>query len=268
MKQRIVLAAATVILACLIAGMVIWIMGDQTETAPVSYSYTVVNVFPHDENAFTQGLVFSGGTLFEGTGLLGESALREVDLETGEITREVLLPDQFFGEGIAVVGNRIVQLTWHSQTGFVYDRDSFALLANFSYPTEGWGLTYDGERLIMSDGSENLYFLDPQTFERTGEIQVQANGTAVRNLNELEYVNGEIYANIWNQQTIAIINPETGQVKSWIDISGLESASWLNPEKVPNGIAYDPANNRLFVTGKNWPNLYEITLIPSDFCCG
>jgi glutaminyl-peptide cyclotransferase len=172
------------------------------------------------------------------------------------------LPYQDFGEGIAFVNNTIIQLTWQSHIGFIYDKTTFALLGNFTYPTEGWGLTFDGEQLIMSDGSDNLYFLNPTTFQRIGQIQVHDGNTTVVNINELEYINGDVYANIWQTNTIAIINPETGQVKAWIDLTGLPGENNSNPEAVLNGIAYDQKNGRLFVTGKDWPNLYQINLTP------
>jgi glutamine cyclotransferase len=173
-----------------------------------------------------------------------------------------MLPYQDFGEGIAIVNNTIIQLTWQSHIGFIYDKTTFALLGNFSYPTEGWGLTFDGTHLIMSDGSNNLYFLDPTTFQRTGQIQVHDGNTTVVNINELEYINGDVYANIWQTNTIAIINPETGQVKAWIDLTGLPCENTSNPGAVLNGIAYDQKNDRLFVTGKDWPSLYQINLTP------
>jgi glutaminyl-peptide cyclotransferase len=164
---------------------------------------------------------------------------------------------------MTIVNDTIVQLTWQEHIGFVYDKTSFELLKNFGYPTEGWGLTFDGIHLIMSDGSNNLYFFDPLTFQQTGQIQVQDNGTAVSNLNELEYINGDLYANIFTQQKIVIINPETGQVKAWLDLTGLQDLSGFNSEMVLNGIAYDAQTDRLFVTGKDWQHLFEIKLVPA-----
>lgn len=227
------------------------------------YTYKVINVYPHDRNAFTQGLVFENGFLYEGTGLRGHSTLRRVELETGNILKTRQIPDQFFGEGITICENRIIQLTWQSNTGFVYDKESFELLQEFNYPTEGWGITYDGKRLIMSDGTSTLHFLDPETFNKIGRITVSDNDGPVSRLNELEYVNGEIYANVWLTDYIARISPDTGRVIGWIDLKGL-----LSPEDrgevvdVLNGIAYDAANDRLFVTGKFWPKVFEIVLIP------
>jgi glutamine cyclotransferase len=183
-------------------------------------------------------------------------------LTTGNVQQQVTLPSQDFCEGIAIVNNTIIQLTWQSHIGFIYDKTTFAVLGNFTYTTEGWGLTYDGKSLIMSNGSNNLIFLDPITFQPTGQIQVHDGNISVVNINELEYINGSVYANIWETNTIAIINPQTGQVKAWIDLTGLPSENNSNPEAVLNGIAFDQTNNRLFVTGKDWPSLYQIKLIP------
>jgi len=171
------------------------------------------------------------------------------------------LPVQYFGEGLTVVNSSLVQLTWQNNIGFIYDKETLGLLGNFSYSNEGWGLTYGGDKLIMSDGTSNLTFLDPVTFQKVGQISVHDGNTPVTNINELEYVNGDIYANIWLQQKIVIINPQTGQVKGWIDLSGIYKSD--DPNAVLNGIAYDSQTNRLFVTGKDWPNLYQITIAPS-----
>jgi len=226
------------------------------------YSYNVVNTYPHDRSAFTQGLVFEGGVLYEGTGLNGRSTLRRVELETGEVLQIHELPAQFFGEGVTVYGNDIIQLTWQSHVGFVYDRDSFELLQEFNYSTQGWGITHDGERLIMSDGTATLYFLDPETFEEIGRVGVYDNDGSVNRLNELEYVQGEIYANVWQTNCIARIDPQTGQVVGWIELKGLLTPEDRGePVDVLNGIAYDAENARLFVTGKLWPKLFEIELI-------
>lgn len=227
-----------------------------------TYSYTIVNTYPHDSGAFTEGLIYSGGFLYESTGLEGQSSLRQVDLATGEVLQETSLPAQYFGEGIAVVNDTIVQLTWQSHIGFIYDKDTFAPLGNFTYPTEGWGLTYDGNQLIMSDGTDNLYFLNATTHQRTGQVQVHDGNAPVVNINELEYVNGNVYANIWLTNRIAVINPENGQVKAWINLTGLPAPA-SNGDNVLNGIAYDQQGNRLFVTGKEWPNLYQINLTPT-----
>ena len=226
------------------------------------YTYKVINTYPHDRSAFTEGLVFEDGVLYEGTGLKGYSTLRRVKLETGEILKIRELPPQFFGEGVTIYGNKIIQLTWQSHIGFVYDKYSFKLLQEFNYPDEGWGITHNGKHLIMSDGTETLHFLDPETFEEVSQIEVSANDIPVTRINELEYIQGEIYANIWQTERIARIDPLTGQVVGWIDLKGI-----LSPEDdsgtvdVLNGIAYDAKNDRLFVTGKFWPKLFEIELM-------
>jgi glutamine cyclotransferase len=234
------------------------------ETTPISYTYEVVNVYPHDPNAFTQGLVIDGGVLYEGTGLTGESSLRRVDLETGDVLQIHELPSNLFGEGITVFGDKVIQLTWQSEIGFVYDKSSFDVLQNFSYPTQGWGITTDGTQLIMSDGSANLYFLNPETFEKTGQVEVHDGNASVTKLNELEYINGEVYANVWLTDKIAIINPNTGQVTGWIDLTGIYTPETSNSNNVLNGIAYDSENNRLFVTGKRWSQLFQIKLIEAE----
>ncbi|MCJ7573653.1 glutaminyl-peptide cyclotransferase [Candidatus Bathyarchaeota archaeon] len=234
-----------------------------TNTMTPRYTYNVVNVYPHDENAFTQGLVFEDGFLYEGTGLYGNSSLRRVELETGKVLQVHALQGQFFGEGVAIVGDKIIQLMWESHRGFVYDKNTFDLLREFSYLTEGWGITYDGSRLIMSDGTANLYFLDPETFQRIGQVKVR-DAAPVTGLNELEYVKGEVYANVWGEEEIAVINPQTGRVKAWIDLKGIRGSENRDPDNVLNGIAYDSKGDRLFVTGKRWPRLYEIRLIPPE----
>jgi len=229
------------------------------------YGYEVVNVYPHDPGAFTEGLAYENGFLYEGTGLQGPSSLRKVELETGKVPQKVDLAAQYYGEGIAIYGQKIVQLTWQQNVGFVYDKNSFALLREFHYPTEGWGITYDGERLIMSDGTSTLHFLDPETFKEISSVQVFDDSGTVVNLNELEYVNGEIFANVWLTDRIAMIDPSTGQVLGWIDLTGLLSAEDLSqPVNVLNGIAYDAEHDRLFVTGKLLPKLFEIKLVPKD----
>ena len=234
---------------------------DGSDVIPV-YTYNIVNTYPHDRNAFTQGLVFEDGVLYEGTGLFGHSTLRRVELETGDILQVRELSAQFFGEGITIYGDKVIQLTWKSKIGFVYDKNTFELLQQFNYPTEGWGITCDGERLIMSDGTSTLYFLNPQSFEEIGRLEVFDNDGPVTRLNELEYIKGEIYANVWQTDRIARIAPETGQVIGWVDLEGLLTAEDLvEPVDVLNGIAYDAENDRLFVTGKLWPKLFEIELI-------
>jgi glutamine cyclotransferase len=246
---------------CVIFVLVIFFLGTnactETETVPI-YTYSVINAYPHDKEAFTQGLVFVDGYLYEGTGIKGASTLRKVKLETGDVLQFHRLPKQFFGEGITIYQDKIIQLTWRSRTGFVYDRQSFRLVRRFRYPTEGWGITHDGKRLIMSDGTATLYFLDPENFKKIGHILVRDAHGPISNLNELEYIRGEIYANVWRKNLIVRISPQTGTVVGWIDLGGL--CRWNG---VLNGIAYDAEHDRLFVTGKLWPFIYEIKLIPS-----
>ena len=225
--------------------------------API-YSYRVLHTYPHDSGAFTQGLVYTSSVLYEGTGLTGgRSSLRRVDLETGEVLQIHNLSSEYFGEGIVVLTSTIIQLTWQNHRAFVYDRDTFSETGHFTYTTEGWGLTFDGQRLIMSDGSSTLYFRDPQTFSVTGQVQVLDGTTPVTRLNELEYIDGEVYANVWLTNRIVRIDPTTGQVQAWIDLTGLRPPG----ADVLNGIAYDELGERLFVTGKLWPYLYEIELV-------
>ncbi|MDM8529971.1 glutaminyl-peptide cyclotransferase [Anaerolineales bacterium HSG25] len=230
--------------------------------APPVYTYTIVNTYPHDPNAFTQGLVYLDGIFYEGTGLRGRSSLRKVVPETGEVLQQINLADQYFGEGIVVWQDKIVQLTWESGTGFVYDKESFERQQSFTYPTEGWGITHDGERLIMSDGTANLYFWNPDTLDELGRVEVHDQHGPVVRLNELEYINGEVYANIWQSNRIARIDPDSGHVIGWIDLSGILTLpdGYSQPLDVLNGIAYDAATDRLFVTGKLWPSLFEIKL--------
>ncbi len=229
------------------------------------YTYNVLNTYPHDRSAFTQGPVFENGVLYEGTGRFGRSTLRRVELETGEVLQIYELAAQFFGEGITIYGNKIIQLTWQSNIGFVYDKDSFELLQEFNYSTKGWGITHDGKRLIMSDGTSTLHFLDPQTFEEIGQLRVFDNDGPVKRLNELEYIQGEIYANVWQTNRIARIAPGTGQVTGWIKLGGLLSEEDRSERvDVLNGIAYDAENDRLFVTGKLWPKLFEIERVPAE----
>jgi glutamine cyclotransferase len=226
-------------------------------TAP-AVSYQLVHVYPHDFQAFTQGLIFVDGHLYESTGLNGKSSVRMVDLATGQILKNYEVPQEYFGEGLTDWGNTLVQLTWQAQKGFVYDRETFTLIKTFAYEGEGWGLTHDGKQLIMSNGSAYLRFLDPKTFRETGRIRVTDDGHPVEKLNELEYVRGEIFANVWQTDKIARISPRTGKVLGWIDLSGIIDKSQLGGDAVLNGIAYDAVGERLFVTGKLWPKLFEI----------
>jgi glutaminyl-peptide cyclotransferase len=229
---------------------------------PVEYSYKVVKVYPHDTAAFTEGLVMDQGVMYEGTGLNGHSSIRRVDLETGKVLQSYELPQEYFGEGITTLNNSLIQLTWQSHVGFVYDKSSFQELSRFSYPTEGWGITGDTRRLIMSEGTSNLIFLDPKTFASTGTVAVQDRGTAINNINELEFIKGQVYANIWQTNKIAIIDPQSGWVTGWIDLTGLlQTQNYNGQVDVLNGIAYDSALDRLFVTGKYWPYLFQIELV-------
>ena len=241
-------------------------------TVPVCTA-RVVRAFPHDRSAFTQGLVFDNGVLYEGTGLWGQSTLRRVDLESGDVLQAHSIPPEYFGEGIAVWQDRIVQLTWKSGQGFVYARESFELLDTFRYPTEGWGITHDGTRLIMSDGTQTLRFWDPETLVEIGSVEVYANAAPITRLNELEYVQGMVLANVWQTDLVAVIDPLSGQVAAWIDLRGLlEPGDYAEPVDVLNGIAYDAGSQRLFVTGKLWPKLFEIELlsptgVPAPLTC-
>ena len=230
------------------------------------YGYRVANTYPHDPEAFTQGLVYEDGVLYEGTGQYGGSTLRQVDLATGEVLQLRELPAEFFGEGITLYGDEIFQLTWQSQVGFVYDKSSFEPLREFSYPTEGWGLTDNGRCLIMSDGTDAIYFRDPESFAEIGRLHVYDNNGPVTRLNELEYVEGKIYANVWQTDRIARISPDTGQVIGWIDLAGLlDTTPVTTTVDVLNGIAYDAQEDRLFVTGKLWPALFEIELVLEEY---
>lgn len=262
MKKR-VLAVLTIVLVLFISLFVyIELTGNSPSLEPINYTYKVVAAYPHDQNAFTEGLVYDDGVLFEGTGLVGQSSLRRVDLETGQTLQLFSLDNDYFGEGITIFEGRIIQLTWRSHKGFVYDKGSLDILADFGYDGEGWGITQDGTRLIMSNGSATLSFLDPVTFEVVGEIEVTDGDSPVANLNELEYINGDVYANVWRQDRIAIIDISTGRVKGWINLAGLYSSERVDPDNVLNGIAYDVNRNRLFVTGKRWSQLFEIRLEP------
>ena len=230
-----------------------------------TYGYRVVHVYPHDPSAFTQGLIYLDGYLYESTGLNGHSSLRKVDPQTGRVLQKSDLPSQYFGEGLTNWKDALIQLSWKAQTGCVYDRRTFRLLRTFHYTGEGWGLTQDGAHLIMSDGSSELRFLDPQTFETMKSITVSEGEVEVHDLNELEYINGRIYANVWQTDLIAVISPVKGNVLAWIDLSGLRPASTRgNSNAVLNGIAYDATHNRIFLTGKLWPKLFEIQLVRKD----
>ncbi|HKG45581.1 MAG TPA: glutaminyl-peptide cyclotransferase [Pyrinomonadaceae bacterium] len=241
-------------------------VGSSTKTtevpanAPVpKYGYQIVNIWPHDSNAFTQGLILMDGKLVESTGQEGFSSLRRVELESGKVLKKVDVPVPFFAEGLTALNGKLFQLTWQHGVGFIYDGQTFDRLGEFTYQGEGWGLTTDGQSLILSDGSDRLRFIDPASFRVTRTITVRDGSLPVHELNELEYVNGEIYANIWHDNRIATIDPQSGRVNAWIDLTGLMPEGELqDPEAVLNGIAYDQASEKLIVTGKLWPRVFEI----------
>lgn len=248
------------LLLCLIASSTI----GQTRATARPDTYKIVHVYPHDAAAFTQGLIFLDGRLYESTGLNGHSSLRMVDLPTGRILQKYDVPPQFFSEGLTDFGSHLIQLTWKAGLGFVYDRFSFSLVRTFAYDGEGWGLTHDRTQLIMSDGTSYLRFLDPKTYKEIRRIHVTDNaGRAVEELNELEYIHGEIYANVWDTDTIVRISPSTGKVLGQLDLKGIiDPRELAGEDAVLNGIAYDSAGDRLFVTGKLWPKLFEIKIVP------
>jgi glutamine cyclotransferase len=262
MNRKAALTVSFIIVIIVAVAAIVLLLGNQGQesSTPTQYTYKVINTYPHDTTAFTEGLVYDNGSLCESTGMMGASSLRRVDLQSGNIQQEHMLPSEYFGEGLTAVNGTLVQLTWQSHIGFIYEEQSFRLQGNFSYPTEGWGLTCDGSRLIMSCGNATLHFLDPNSYAVIGQVTVKDGATEVTNINELEYVNGDVYANIWQTTKIAIINPTSGQVKGWVDLSGLHQQQ--GTDDVLNGIAYDKQNGRLFVTGKDWPNLYQIELTP------
>ncbi len=225
------------------------------------YLFEVVNTWPHDAKAFTQGLIFYDDALLESTGQYGESSLRKVDLRTGRVLKQINVPAQYFAEGLALLGGKVFQLTWTTRKGFIYDPQTFQKEGEFTYGGEGWGLTSDGESLIISDGTNQIRFLNAGNYEIKRTIEVLDNNRPLRDLNELEYVKGEIYANVWHSDRVARIDPQTGRILGWIDLKGLLApAEQSDPEAVLNGIAYDEAGDRLFVTGKLWPKLFEIRL--------
>ena len=262
MKQRIALILALSALVSILVISTYFSTLNLDSTIP-SYTYHVVNVFPHDPQAFTQGLFFHNDFLYESTGLYNFSSLRRVELDTGTVLQITHLPENYFGEGMTIIQDKIVQLTWKSNIGFVYDLHTFTLLENFSITGEGWGLTYNGQQLIVSNGTATLSFLDPETFNKIGELHVR-NTQPVDRINELEYIQGEIFANIWKTNSIARIDPTTGHITGWVDLTGLYETDVSDPNDVLNGIAYDAQNDRIFVTGKRWPYLYEIQLVPKS----
>lgn len=233
--------------------------GTAPELAARRLGYEVINEYPHDPKAFLQGLVWNDGALYESTGLYGESTLRRVELETGRILKSTHLPANLFGEGLAVVGERLVQLTWQSKLGLVYDRNSFSVVKRFTYNTEGWGLAYDGKMLVMSDGTDVLTYLDPANYRPVRTVRVRMNGRPLDFLNELEFIDGAIWANVWMTDMIVCIDPESGRVHSYLDLKGiLPAGRRKGDENVLNGIAYDAGKKRIFVGGKLWPLIFEI----------
>lgn len=241
------------------------VAADETPPPPAEYGYRVVESFPHDPEAFTQGLLFRDGRLLESTGGYGASTLREVDLETGRVLRERRLGEGLFGEGLALVRDRLVQLTWREGVGFVYDARTLRTVGSFAYEGEGWGLASDGERVVMSDGTATVRFLDPATFEESSRIQVAGPEGPVAGLNELELVGGVLYANVWRTDRIAMIDPENGRLRGWLDLAGILPVVFRRETTAElNGIAHDPATGRLFVTGKRWPRLFEIELVAAS----
>jgi glutaminyl-peptide cyclotransferase len=263
-----VLLSFLVLLAAMPSFSVAEAVSDSSEFGSISvYGYKIINTYPHDSSAFTQGLVYDNGVLYEGTGQYGHSTLRRVDLNTGRILKQTSLADTLFGEGVAIWKDSLIQLTWQSGLGLVYGKDNLTQISEFSYPTEGWGITSDGKRLIMSDGTNKLHFLDAETFVEQRQLSVTVDGVAVQGLNELEYIKGEIYANMWPTYWIVIISPDTGEVNGCVNLQGiLQQINCQDGHDVDvlNGIAYDASRDRLFVTGKLWPKLFEIQLIAED----
>jgi len=261
MKRMAVIAALAVVA---VLGLQVLGAVAQTAKAPQAktpvYGYTVVNSYPHDPHAFTQGLIFRDGVLYESTGLNGQSTLRKVRLETGEVLQRQVVDARYFAEGMTDWGNRLIQLTYTTKIGFVYDISSFALQRTFDYTGQGWGLTHDSKRLIMSDGTPALRFLDPESLREIGRVIVKDGSKPIENLNELEWVKGEILANVWLTDRIAIISPESGRVTAWLDLAGIRGPVRSGTDDVLNGIAYDATRDRLFVTGKLWPRLFEIRI--------
>ncbi|MFI5263609.1 MAG: glutaminyl-peptide cyclotransferase [Candidatus Kapaibacterium sp.] len=233
---------------------------NTTSPAPL-YTYEVISTWYHDPEAFTQGLQFYNGELYESTGLNGRSSLRRVELTTGKVLQKIDIDKEYFAEGMTILGDKIYQLTYQTHIGFIYDRKTFAKIGSWHYEGEGWGLTTDGKELIMTNGSNKINFLDPKSLAITRTIEIIDEGMPVENLNELEYIKGEIYANIWTTDRAIRIDPVTGKINGWVDLSGLLTPT-ERTEKVDvlNGIAYDEKGDRLFVTGKLWPKLFEIKL--------
>jgi glutamine cyclotransferase len=252
------------VLCLLLVSLASWLITFENPTTPPvpSYSFVVLHAYPHDPHAFTQGFEYRNGFLYEGTGLKGHSTLRKEELETGKVLEEVKLPDRYFGEGVTVLNDKVMQLTWQSHIGFVYAEAGFRFLNTFSYQGEGWGLTNNGSEIYMSDGTPQIRCLDPNTLHEIRRITVNEEGTPIQNLNELEWVRGELYANVWLTDRVAQISPQDGSVVGWIDLSHLLSAAEGENADVLNGIAYDAEGDRLFVTGKLWPKVFQIRVVP------
>ena len=275
MSPQTLLLGAAIVFSCLMVGYVTFFGGrvsdggaaapNRPRKGPPIYEYELVNTYPHDPKAYCQGLTIDGGVLYEGTGKYGRSSLRRVDLKSGKVLQICRLDPRLFGEGIAVWNDNIIQLTWRSGVGLVYDKQSFKQKDNFRYAGQGWGLTEDGKHLIISDGSAVLRFLDPKTFRVVKRLKVRNRNVPIGRLNELEYVEDEIYANIWHTDYIIRISPKTGKILGWVDLGGLlKPHERPDREAVLNGIAYDKKEKRLFVTGKFWPKLFEIRLVPKN----
>jgi glutamine cyclotransferase len=244
------------------AAMLAWTMWAKAQERPITQlACKVVHVYPHDADAFTQGLVYDGEALYEGTGHYGKSSLRKVDLETGRVLENLALNRRQFGEGVTLLDDKLYQLTWKSGVCLVYDKKTLRGIGTLRYRGEGWGLTHDGKHLIVSDGTNLLRFVDPKTFRVVRTLRVTERGRPVDQLNELEYVNGTIYANRWYRDYILCISPKTGEVTAWIDCTELWPMNQRPRESVLNGIAYDADTGHLLVTGKNWPKLFEIEVV-------
>jgi glutaminyl-peptide cyclotransferase len=241
------------------------LVGLPVHAAVPVYSYEIVKTYPHDPQAFTEGLFYLNGFLYESTGLERQSSIRKEKLETGEVLQKINVPPEYFGEGIVNWKNRLISLTWKSQVGFVYDLNTLKVQRRFAYPGEGWALTQDGKRLIMSDGTPDLRFLDPESLKETGRVTVTYDGKPVSQVNELEWVKGKVFANVWHTDMLIIVDPTRGDITGVVDLNGLMPVSerGAGPDSVLNGIAYDAVHDRLFVTGKNWPKLFEIRILPA-----
>ena len=258
-RSRWVVWVATGVVAAAAVGVAAW--AQLAHRGPALYGFRVIAAYPHDPGAYTQGLVIDRGRLYEGTGRYGASSIRRVELTSGRVEKIRTIGNEYFGEGIAILGGKLYELTWKNQLAFVYDLDTFNVVQTFHYDGEGWGLTHDGEHLILSDGTATLRFLDPATFRTVREITVHDGDQPVAKLNELEYVEGEIWSNVWYDDRIARISPADGRVLGWIDLAEIYPHSARGSDDVLNGIAYDAAARRLYVTGKDWPQLFEIDVV-------